>query len=155
MVIHAIYASTSGNVEITVEAAIEVLRQQGFEVVLHRSEQTAIEVIQNNENFILASSTWEHGVLNHFFQPLYEAMKKIDLTGKKAAFIGLGDMRYEPVLFNQGIKILHKTWHELGGEQLGGMLLINGEPYHILDTKVKPWATEIAGLFKTGTTVAL
>lgn len=135
-----IYASTSGNVEIVVEKISEILSAAGIINELHRSEQTSIDVIRNNKLFLLATSTWEHGEINPFFNKLLAEMKKENLTGKKAAFVGLGDMRYEPVLFNQGIKILKKAWMDMGGEDIYELFLINGEPYGILDTRVSEWA---------------
>lgn len=138
---HAVYASTSGNVEIVVERVAQYLLEAGIRVELHRAEQTPIEVFRSNDLFLLATSTWEHGVLNHFFQPLHHLMTQEDFTGKRAAFIGLGDNRYEPVLFNNGIEILRKTWLDNHGQQIWHNLKINGEPYHILDTTVKTWAT--------------
>lgn len=141
MEVNIVYASTSGNTETVVETVATVLKKNGIEVILWRSEQTPIEVLTKKENeyFVLASSTWEHGVLNHFFQRLFDEMSSQDFSGKKAAFIGLGDMRYEPVLFNQGIKQLMQLWKERNGDQIHIPLLINGEPYHQLE-KVEKWA---------------
>jgi flavodoxin len=133
-----------------VETVARVMRDQGLEVVLHRSEQTPVTVIQENDLFILATSTWEHGVLNPFFKRLFDEMKTVSLANKKAAFIGLGDTRYEPVLFNGGVKQIHKHWLKNGGLQVGGMLLINGEPYHLLDGEVTGWAREMAKHFLAG-----
>lgn len=144
--LHAIYASTSGNVEIVVEKVAELWRQQGLAVELHRAEQTSPEVIAQADLFLLATSTWEHGVLNPFFQPLHKAMSTMDCHGKKALFIGLGDTRYEPVLFCEGVETLRRTWLAQGGEQLGVTMKVNGEPYHVLNTSVKTWAERMATL---------
>lgn len=143
MTIHVIYASTSGNVEKVVETAAEVLRQAGLAVELHRAEQTPLSVITDNDTFILASSTWEHGVLNPFFQRLYSEMKDQDFTGKRAGFMGCGDRRYESVLFNEGIKMINRLWTKQGGQQLHHMHIIDGDPYPQLEP-VKVWATEFA-----------
>ena len=147
-VIHCIYASTSGNVEIVVETVARIWQSQGLSTELHRSEQTKIDLIQNNQNFLFATSTWDRGTLNPFFVPLLEEMKKIDFTGKKAAFIGLGDIRYESVFFNRGIDFIHDAWKANQGEVLFRMLKLNGDPYAQLDTVVKPWAEGAGPLFK-------
>ncbi len=147
-VIHCIYASTSGNVEIVVETVAEALKAQGFQTELHRAEQTKIDLIQNNQNFIFATSTWERGTINPFFVPLLEEMKKADFTGKKAGFIGLGDIRYEAVLFNRGIDLIHDAWKANHGEVLFRLLKLNGDPYAQLDSVVKPWAEGIAPLLR-------
>ena len=148
MTIHAIYASTSGNVEAVVEKVAEVLRTQGIEVELHRAESTPLSVITENTYFLLATSTWVHGELNPFFDRLDKELKSVDLSNKKAAFIGCGDVRYEQVLFNQGCKILHQHWTDQQGSEIYRRLLINGEPYHILDTTVTKWALELAADLK-------
>ncbi|HYD35223.1 MAG TPA: flavodoxin family protein [Vitreimonas sp.] len=140
MVVHAIYASTSGNVEAVIEKVAGILRAAGQAVELHRAEQTSLDVITNNDTFIIATSTWEHGELNPFFRKLLEEMKDQDFTGKRAAFIGLGDTRYEPVLFCQGMEIVRKAWIDQQGQQIFQTLKINGEPYHHLETVVSDWA---------------
>jgi flavodoxin len=146
-VIHCVYASTSGNVEIVAETVAKVLQGQELPVELHRAEQTAIDLIQNNQNFLFATSTWERGTLNPFFVPLLEEMKKIDFTGKKAGFIGLGDIRYENVFFNRGIDLIHDAWKANRGEVLFRLLKLNGDPYAQLDSVVTPWAQAIGPLF--------
>lgn len=148
MSLEVIYASTSGNVEAVVEKAAEVLRAQGIDVNLHRAEQTPLDVITQNNTFILATSTWEHGELNHFFWRLFKEMKGQDFRGKRATFIGLGDMRYEPVLFNQGMKILRQLWLDQQGDEFHRQLLINNEPYKVLDTTVTTWANDLAAVLK-------
>lgn len=146
--INCVYASTSGNVEFVVEAAAKILNAQGLPTQLHRSEQTPIEFIRDNQQFIFATSTWDHGILNPFFHPLFAAMGQTDFAGKKAGFIGLGDVRYEPVFFNRGIQLIHDLWKANQGEVLFRMLKINGDPYGQLDNLVTPWATEIASYFR-------
>ncbi len=145
MTIHAIYASTSGNVEVVVETAAQVLRDAGHEVILHRAEQTPLDVIKDNGLFLIATSTWEHGVLNPFFQRLYKEMKDQSFAGKKAAFIGCGDSRYEPILFNQGIKIVQERWLAQQGEAIHRLHLVNGDPYHQLEL-IKIWAKGLVEL---------
>ncbi len=138
--IQVIYASTSGNVEKVVETVAEVLQSEGFPAELHRAEQTELSLIQSNATFILATSTWEHGRLNPFFEKLAESMKNQDFSGKRAAFIGLGDRRYEPVLFTEGMEKLRKIWLDQGGQEIGDRMRLQGEPYDKLENVVKPWA---------------
>ena len=138
-----VYASTSGNVEFVVETVADLLVEAGISCTLHRAEQTSIDVIKNNGTFILATSTWEHGEINPFFDKLLAEMKTTDMTGKRAAFIGLGDMRYEPVLFNQGIKLLKSLYLEKGGKDISDLLLIDGEPYNQIDDRIRPWTAKL------------
>ena len=140
MVLHAIYASTSGNTELVIETIAEIGQQQGVEVQLHRSEQTSIDVITQNDTFLLATSTWEHGVVNPFFDRLIAEIKKTSCAGKRACFVGLGDIRYEQVMFCYGIEELRTLWKAQGGEEFHKCLKINGEPHHQLASMVDPWA---------------
>jgi flavodoxin len=139
MTLHCIYASTSGNVQATVEYVADWLRQKGVEVELHRAEQTPFQVVAENQQFLLATSTWEHGVLNPFFDKLAADFQINSLSGKKAGFIGLGDTRYEPVLFCGGMETLKNIWTKSGGEVKGNVLKINGEPFHQFESNVLPW----------------
>ena len=143
--IYVIYASTSGNVEIVCERIADLFNKEGFNAILLRSEKTSIEIIADNERFVFGTSTWEHGVLNPFFDKLYEEMKTRKFTNKQAAFVGLGDKRYEPVMFCAGIEQLGRLWVLNGGKKVGKTLLIAGEPYAQLDTTVESWAESIAG----------
>ena len=141
--IHMIYASTSGNVELVMETISDVLQSKGLHTTLSRAERTAPEVITLNDTFILGTSTWEHGKLNPFFAKMYEAMKTIGCRGKQAAFVGLGDRRYEPVLFCEGMEQVRRLWLHQGGKEIGERLRIQGEPYGQLEKIVKPWAEGI------------
>lgn len=141
-----LYASTSGNVELVVDRVAQVWREAGKAVELARAEQFKPERFQDYQNFVLATSTWEHGELNPFFVPLYEAMATLDFHGKKAAMLGLGDIRYEVILFCRGMDMVTKRWTDRGGVQVGKTLKLNGEPYHQLEDRVVPWAQETGPL---------
>lgn len=145
--IQIIYASTSGHTEAVCEFVADRWQQKKIEVHLHRAEQASIELVQHHQLFVLATSTWHHGDANPFFRPLMSAMKQEDLSGKYAAFIGLGDSRYEPVLFNGGMDLLQQRWWSQNGKDLGQPLKINGEPFELLETKVADWADEVLEQF--------
>lgn len=139
--LHFIYASTSGNTEAVVEFIAEQWRENyQAQIELHRAEQTSIELLKDHDLFLLATSTWAHGDTNPFFRPLMSQMKNLDLKGKKAFFVGLGDTRYEPVLFCGGLDQLQQRWEKLGGQTLGTPLKIDGESFHQLSTVVAEWA---------------
>lgn len=137
--IHAIYASTSGNVEFVVDTIAAGWQQAGQEVILSRAEVTPAEVINHNSLFLFATSTWDHGIMNPFFNALYEHMGTLDCSHKAAFFVGCGDFRYEPVLFNTGIQSILERWKERGGEELYHPLKLNGDPSKSLDNLIKPW----------------
>lgn len=144
MGIYIIYASTSGNVEVTMEYISGFLHKGGFEVFLSRAEQTPIETIEKHKRFVFGTSTWQHGNLNPFFMKIYEKMKTVDFRGKQAAFVGLGDRRYEPILFCEGIIKVRHLFLKNGGEEVGNYLKIQGEPYGQLNSVVAPWASMLS-----------
>lgn len=139
--IHIIYASTSGNVEFVCELVAGLWRQKGAEVFLHRSEQTPIESINTNSRFLFATSTWDNGSINPFFDRLLREMKTTDFSGKVSSFIGLGDRRYEKHYFCEGIKILQQQWEKNSGKSVGVILTIGREPYEdAIKEMVTTWA---------------
>ena len=146
--IQIIYASTSGHTEAVVDRVAEAWRKTGIKVSLHRAEQASMEVIKNNQLFLLASSTWEHGQVNHFFKKFLKELKEVELDGKRAAIIGLGDSRYEPVYIAEGAVKLERAWLAQGGKVVGEVLKIEGDPFTILETKVKAWAVETLSTFE-------
>lgn len=141
-----IYASTSGNVELVAEEVAQSLKQRSYKVTLHRAEITPVSEIETNKLFVFATSTWEHGRINPFFDKLLSAISDLEagsLANKQAAFIGLGDKRYEPVLFCQGIETLKQALTSKGISQVGDTLKINGDPHGLLDTIVKDWVATL------------
>lgn len=144
MVVYLIYASTSGNVESTVEFIGKVLKKKGFEVNLSRSEVTSVEIIKKHKRFVFGTSTWDHGKLNPFFANLYKEMQSLKFNDKQAAFVGLGDRRYEPILFCEGIIKLRQLWLEGGGEEIVPTLKVQGEPFEQFDSVILPWVENLA-----------
>lgn len=148
MTLQIIYASTSGNVELACEHAAGFLYSHfQIESELHRAEKTDINLVLENNKFIFATSTWEHGELNPYFANLHQQMSRQSLKDKYAGFIGLGDKRYEPVLFCEGMEIVRRTFIERGGQQMGEALKIDGEPHHQLDL-VEQWCNQFTPLIQ-------
>ncbi|MBI2594520.1 flavodoxin family protein [Candidatus Curtissbacteria bacterium] len=135
--------------EIVMETIAKVLHKNHFEIFLSRAEKTTIETIKNNRRFVFGTSTWEHGLLNPFFQKLYEEMQGENFENKEAAFVGLGDKRYEPVLFCEAIEQIRRLWLKKNGKKIGTILKIQGEPYEKLNSHVAPWASQIAQTWTT------
>lgn len=143
-----IYASTSGNVEATCQRISDLLQEAGFKTSLHRAEKTDISVIKESIFCLFATSTWEHGEINPFFNKLLAEIEKNDLAGKTAGFIGLGDTRYEQVLFCKGIDIVRDAFLKSGGKDVCSPLKINGEPYQYFSTTVLNWTNKLIGVLK-------
>jgi flavodoxin len=143
-----IYASTSGNVEATCQRISDLLHEAGFKTSLYRAENTDINLIKESAFYLFATSTWEHGEINPFFYKLLVEIEKTDLTGKSAGFIGLGDTRYEQVLFCKGIDILRDAFLKSGGKDVYSPLKINGEPYQYFNTTVLNWTNKLIEILK-------
>lgn len=140
--VHIIYASASGNTEAVSEHIAERIQLARVPVLISRAERCDAQVLLETDYFLFATSTWEHGVLNPFFKTLYTSMGESNLSGKYAGFVGLGDTRYEPVLFCKGVDDLLERFKDAGGRQLGTTLKINGDPYKHLDGVVGDWARQ-------------
>lgn len=146
--IQLIYASGSGNTEAVFDKVSAVLTEQGLANYLHRAERTPIDLILKSQYFIMGTSTWEHGAINPFFRELRNAMEGQNLAGKYSGFIGLGDTRYEPILFCKGVDTLRQKFLDNGGKEIHEILKINGAPYDLLDSVIKDWAMEFVYQFK-------
>lgn len=141
--IHFIYASTGGNTEHVMEQVAEYWQEQAVETHLHRAEQTSIATISDNTYFVFATSTWDHGTINPFFDELLAQMKESNFQGKVAAFIGLGDRRYEKHYFCTGMLVLKKVWEDNGGTSVGVPMMIGREPFESrIEEMVKKWAQD-------------
>ena len=147
--IEIIYASTSGNVEAVCQKISDILNENGIPSQLHRAENTDFSVINDNNLFLLATSTWEHGEINPFFSNLLKEISNKDITGKKSAFVGLGDTRYEQILFCKGIDILRETFLKSNGSEMLTTLKINGEPYGYFDSTIQTWTQRLIDILKT------
>jgi flavodoxin len=141
-----VYASTSGNVEFVIDTIADHWRQAGHLVETHRAEVTSIDIVTQNQLFLFGTSTWEHGELNPFFVPLYEKLQTIDCTNKSAFFVGCGDYRYEPVLFNRGIQLIQERWESQGGQVNYHPLKINNDPSLSLHNLIEPWINQTKDL---------
>lgn len=148
--IQIIYASTSGHTEAVVDRVAKAWRKKGIKVALHRAEQVSMDVVKNNQLFVLASSTWNHGQINPFFKKFLKELTEVKLSpaDKKTAIIGLGDSRYEPVYVCESAVKLEKAWLAQGGKVVGKVLKIEGDPFTVLDTKVRAWAVKTLPAFE-------
>ncbi len=139
--IHFIYASTSGNTEFVMDLVAQRWQKLGVNCVLHRAEVCDVSVVKDNEFFVLATSTWDHGTLNPFFNNLLTEMKQSDLSKKQSAFVGLGDRRYTKYHFCAGMHELKQVWEDRGGQSVGVALTIGRDPNDELIIKVvEAWA---------------
>ncbi len=129
-----------GHTELVVEKISKLLKDANIENELHKAEQADVELIIENDKFLLATSTWEHGRLNPYFDKLLKGIEENSMKGKSAAFVGCGSTQYEHHFFCEGAKILRNAWITSNGKEIVGPFFLDGLPYDKLDTNVTVWA---------------
>jgi len=139
-----IYASTSGNTELTCEKVADVLREKANTVTLQRAELSKVEDIFEYDLSILASPTYGQGALHKQMVPLAMAMKSKDFSGQKFALIGLGDAKYDLYHNIESEKILKEIIKNSGGELITDSLKIIKSPIPFLETNIKKWTELLA-----------
>jgi flavodoxin len=144
--IQCIFGSTSGNTELTVDAVANQLAEAGHSVTVKRVENSNINDLTNADLTILGASTYGHGIIQDHFIPFLEAMKKIDLKGKKFAVIGLGDPKYDLQYHIESAKILEAAIKDQGGELICRALRISKSPVPHLNGIIAKWAEDLAKL---------
>lgn len=138
-----LYGSMTGNTEAVIYKVDELLTSKEITFTRSRSEDVQESVIDSHDLFLFATSTWEGGSMNPFFEVLYEYIKANNMKGKKAVFIGLGDRSYDEENFNKAIKDLKQAFITSGGSEIGETLIIDGDPYALLETEVTDWLNNI------------
>lgn len=147
--IKIIYASLTGNTEIVCEKLSEIMDAADLDSGLFKAEEVHNDIFLQGRDFVLATSTWNNGQLNDMFLDLYDGLLEVDLTGKRFAFIGVGDMSYGEELFCKGIQLIKKRVLESGGQQLQEVLKIDGEFDKEEEQKLTEWAESAIVQFKS------
>nr|WP_307776118.1 flavodoxin [uncultured Cetobacterium sp.] len=106
------YGSTTGVTEDIANKVGKLIEGQ----VMSASD---IEKIVEFDLAILATSTWGLGDLQDDWMSSLNVLKKINLSGKKIALIGVGDQVAFSSTFVDGIKDIYDVVKENGGEIVG------------------------------------
>jgi len=141
--VHFIYGSTSGNTQMVVEKVAALLTEAGHKATVQRVELSSTKDLKGQDVFILACSTYGHGVLQEHFAPFAEALKKEKLSGKQFAVIGLGDSLYDAEYNVESAPILESIITECGGELVAHALRLNKSPVHHTE-RIERWARDLA-----------
>lgn len=112
-----VYGSTSGNCESIANRIAEAL---GVSSVISASALTA-ELINNNTNLILGSSTWGSGDLQDEWYDTIEILKSSDLSGKTVAVFGCGDSCGFSTTFCEAMKTLYDAAEYAGATMIGSV----------------------------------
>ncbi|OQY41613.1 MAG: flavodoxin [Fusobacteriia bacterium 4572_74] len=89
-----------------------------------------IEKIKDFENLILVTPSYGFGELEAHWEAVIEDLKKIDLSGKTLALVGLGSQTTFGESFVGAIEILYNIIIKNGGKIIG---LTSTEGYHFED----------------------
>lgn len=81
------YGSSTGNME----AAAKLLHQELGEADLFSVDDVAASKVTEYDNVVLCSSTWGLGDMQDSMVGFVEDLKKLNLTGKRFALMGMGD----------------------------------------------------------------
>lgn len=112
-----VYGSTSGNCESIANRIAEAL---GVSSVVSASALTA-ELINDNTNLILGSSTWGSGDLQDEWFDAIEILKSSDLSGKTVAVFGCGDSYGFSTTFCEAMKTLYDAAEYAGATIIGSV----------------------------------
>jgi len=136
-----IYSSTSGHTEYVVDALAEHLgRSADIDVVVKHVEESRSADMLDCDVLLLASGTWNQGLLPADFGKFIEEAEGIDLDGKPTCVIGLGDDRYYYTC--RATARLMRFTRDIGGKNLLPPLPIVNEPYGQED-KVEEWGDKL------------
>jgi flavodoxin len=143
-----IYASLTGNTEMVAERFSEFLDDADIDSGLFPAEEVDNTIFLNDKYFVIAVSTWNDGQLNELFTDLYEGLLEVDLTGKRFAFIGLGDMNYGEHYYCKGMKDVRKRVLDNGGTEMIKPFYIDGDPAPVLDNEFQNWNKDYIDQFQ-------
>lgn len=141
-----IYGSSSGNTELTCQQIAEVLSSHRHKVILQRVENSDLTDLRKAKVCLFAAPTYEHGVIQHHFQPFLKELKDHDLKQKSMAVIGLGDDKYDDHYNIESANILEKAIKESNGDIICHALRINKTPISQLSERITEWAEDLSSL---------
>lgn len=128
------FGSTDGATAQTAILAKRLCEQDGWaEVELLDVAEYFLDEMQEFDHLILAIPTWNVGQLQRDWERVIDEFDELDLTGKRAAVIGLGDQVGYPETFVDAMVFLADKL-EACGAQLAGSWPMDGYDF------VQSWA---------------
>jgi flavodoxin short chain len=144
-----IYGSLTGNTEGVANKIQSLMAEKGKEVTIKNAGECGVADLTGPEPIlILASSTWDDGLLQADFADFLEriASEKPNLSAKKMAFFGCGDSNYNK--FCGAIDILESEFTgPMAGQKIVESLRIDGFPESEENqTSINNWVENLATL---------
>lgn len=115
--IAVIYGSTTGNT-LDIAAKLPILLD-GMDVELFDVKDTGLAVVPEYDTLIFAIPTWDYGQVQEDWEEIWEEVEDYDFTGKKVAYIGLGDQLGYAEWFVDAMGMLHDKVVAQGGITIG------------------------------------
>lgn len=112
-----VYGSTSGNCESIANRIAEALGLPSSSVV--SASHLTPELINDNTNLILGSSTWGSGDLQDEWYDAIEILKASDLSGKTVAVFGCGDSCGFSTTFCDAMHTIYEAAKSAGANMIG------------------------------------
>jgi flavodoxin I len=119
MKVGVFFGTNTGNTEEVVDILKEQLESNDFEVDVHDMASASVDEFGEYDNLIMACPTWNDGELQDDWDAVIDEMKEFDFSGKKVAFLGLGDQDGYPDYFVDAIGVLSDVVAEKGGTIVG------------------------------------
>lgn len=113
------YGSTTDNTARVVGMVKGELDEAGYKVDLYDIAGGCLDDMKSYNLLILATPTWDGGELQEDWQYVYDDFAKLDFSGKRVAFLGLGDQVEYPENFSDGIGTLAQPVYLNGGQVVG------------------------------------
>jgi len=110
------FGSTEGNTERVVNQIQQLL---GDEAELNNVNSTTADDVQPYPFLIYACPTWEIGQLQEDWESFIDEVEKVDYTGKKVTYVGVGDADGYPDTFLDAIGIIHDRIKDKGATFVG------------------------------------
>ncbi|MBK7650528.1 MAG: flavodoxin [Flammeovirgaceae bacterium] len=112
------YGSTDGNTE-RVVTQIQTLLGGEPVAALHNVNSASADDMQPYSYLILACPTWEIGQLQEDWDSFIDELQDVDYTGKKVAYVGLGDADGYPDTFIDAPGIINDRIKDKGVTVVG------------------------------------
>ncbi len=142
--IKIVYGTGGGNTEIVCQRVEEVLVAKGHEVSLLKAKVSEPEDIGSFDLLILASPTYGHGQLEKYFGVFLSKLEKVDLKGRLAAIIGLGDPKYDSDYHIESAKVMMDFFKRKEAELVYMPCRVSRCPLKLLDNYVTMWAEKLS-----------
>ena len=113
------FGSTTGHTETVAGLLSQELENFGMETAVHNIGDGDLQAMNGYENLILAIPTWNVGELQEDWENIYDDFARLDFSGKRVAFVGLGDATGYPAYFVDAMDLLARPVEVNNGQVVG------------------------------------